>query len=93
MPQVLAQGKTIECHRQANLRKILLQNGVDLYNGGAKVINCRGIGSCGTCAVKVEGEVSAVNWRDKTRRSRSVRSSAFASSSFSYNRPAFSLSN
>lgn len=69
MPQVLAQGKTIECDRQANLRKILLQNGVDLYNGGAKVINCRGIGSCGTCAVKVEGEVSAVNWRDKTRRS------------------------
>jgi ferredoxin len=69
MPQVIAQGKTIECNSQTNLRKILLQNGVDLYNGGAKVINCRGIGSCGTCAVKVEGEVSAANWRDKTRRS------------------------
>ncbi|MCM0592038.1 MAG: 2Fe-2S iron-sulfur cluster-binding protein [Gloeotrichia echinulata IR180] len=69
MPRVLAQGQTIECDRNVNLRKILLQNGIDLYNGGANLINCRGIGSCGTCAVKVEGEVSAANWRDKTRRS------------------------
>jgi ferredoxin len=69
MPKVLAQGKTIECDGKANLRKVLLSNGIDLYNDGAKVINCRGIGSCGTCAVKVEGEVSPVNWRDKARRS------------------------
>lgn len=69
MPKVLAQGKTIECNTRANLRKVLLSNGIDLYNGGANVINCRGIGSCGTCAVKVEGEVSPVNWRDKARRS------------------------
>ncbi len=69
MPKVLAQGKTIECEQTSNLRTILLQNGIDLYNDSAKVINCRGIGSCGTCAVKVEGEVSAANWRDQTRRS------------------------
>ncbi|MDZ8240042.1 MAG: 2Fe-2S iron-sulfur cluster-binding protein [Nostoc sp. ChiQUE01a] len=69
MPKVLAQGKTIECEQGSNLRTILLQNSIDLYNDGAKVINCRGIGSCGTCAVKVEGEVSAANWRDRTRRS------------------------
>jgi ferredoxin len=68
MPKVEAQGKSIECHRGANLRQILLHNGIDLYNGGAKVINCRGIGTCGTCAVLVEGEVSQANWRDKTRR-------------------------
>ena len=69
MPKVLAQDKTIECVSKSNLRTILLQNGIDLYNDGAKVINCRGIGSCGTCAVKVEGEVSAANWRDRARRS------------------------
>lgn len=69
MPKVLAEGKTIECVNKSNLRTILLQNGIDLYNDGAKVINCRGIGSCGTCAVKVEGEVSAANWRDLARRS------------------------
>jgi ferredoxin len=69
MPKVIAQGRTIECDRGTNLRKILLKSSIDLYNDGAKVINCRGIGSCGTCAVKVEGEVSAANWRDQTRRS------------------------
>jgi ferredoxin len=69
MPKVLAQGKLIECENKANLRKVLLKHGVDLHNGGSQVINCRGIGSCGTCAVKVEGEVSAANWRDRTRRS------------------------
>ncbi|MDZ8224552.1 MULTISPECIES: 2Fe-2S iron-sulfur cluster-binding protein [unclassified Nostoc] len=69
MPKVLAQGKTIECVSKSNLRTILLQNGIELYNDGAKLINCRGIGSCGTCAVKVEGEVSAANWRDRARRS------------------------
>lgn len=68
MVQVLAQGKTIMCDRGDNLRKVLLKNGIDLYNGGAVAINCRGIGTCGTCAVKVEGEVSEANWRDKTRR-------------------------
>lgn len=65
MPKVLAQGKTIECEKKANLRKVLLHNGIDLYNGGASFINCRGIGSCGTCAVKVEPEVSAANWRSE----------------------------
>ena len=69
MPKVSAQGKTIECNRGSNLRKILLKNGVELYNGQSKLINCRGIGSCGTCAVQIEGDVSLVNWRDRTRRS------------------------
>jgi ferredoxin len=69
MPQVLAQGKTIECLPKTNLRSCLLRNGIELYNGGAKVINCRGIGSCGTCAVYIEGEVNQPNWKDKARRS------------------------
>lgn len=69
MPKIIAQGKIIECKTGANLRRVLLDNDVDLYNGHADVINCRGIGSCGTCAVSVEGEVSAANWRDRGRRS------------------------
>lgn len=69
MIQVRAQGKTFECQRGANLRQVLLANGIDLYNGGAKAINCRGIGTCGTCAVRVEGEISEPNWRDRGRRS------------------------
>ncbi len=40
---------------EANLRNILQQNGIDLYNGGARVIDCHFIGSRANCAVKVEG--------------------------------------
>jgi ferredoxin len=69
MPTVSAQGKTFQCEQGANLRKVLLANGVDVYTGQATVINCRGLGTCGTCAVQVEGEVSEVNWKDRTRRS------------------------
>lgn len=69
MPNVFAQGKVIACDRGDNLRKLLLDNDIALYNGSASLINCRGIGTCGTCAVMVAGEVSEVTWQDKTRRS------------------------
>lgn len=71
MPKVLAQGKAIECKSGANLRKVLLANDVDLYNGGSNVINCRGIGSCGTyaarnlrlaCQTKVLGDVTVTKY-------------------------------
>lgn len=69
MPKITAQGRTFECEAGANLRRVLLQQGVALYNQQATLINCRGIGSCGTCAVKIEGPVSEANWRDRGRRS------------------------
>ncbi|MBD1924281.1 (2Fe-2S)-binding protein [Microcoleus sp. FACHB-831] len=69
MPKVTAQGKTMMCDRQSNLRKVLMDNGIELYNNNAKIINCMGIGTCGTCAVLVEGEVNEPNWKDKARRS------------------------
>ena len=68
MPTVTAQGKTFECKAGANLRQVLMKNGVDLYSPRANYVNCMGIGTCGTCAVKIEGEVSDVNWRDQARR-------------------------
>jgi ferredoxin len=69
MPQVTAQGKSFICEPGANLRQVLLEQGIDLYNGNAKFINCMSIGTCGTCAVQIEGEVSSVNWKDIARRS------------------------
>jgi ferredoxin len=69
MPKITAQNKTFECSVGANLRKVLLENDIDLYNGNAKIINCMGIGTCGTCAVMIEGPVSPANWRDYARRS------------------------
>lgn len=67
MAQVQAQGKTMVCDRGANLRQVLLKNGVLVYNDAASVINCRSIGTCGTCAVEIEGEVSEMGLREKAR--------------------------
>ena len=67
MPQVTFRGKTVECDRGANLRQVLLNHQAELYNGKARWINCRGIGTCGTCAVEIEGEVSPQSWRERTR--------------------------
>ncbi|MEM9266559.1 MAG: 2Fe-2S iron-sulfur cluster-binding protein [Cyanobacteria bacterium P01_F01_bin.13] len=69
MPKITVQKKTLECEAGANLRHVLIENGIALHNGNSKLINCRGIGSCGTCAVLVEGEVSEPNWKDRGRRS------------------------
>lgn len=41
------------------LRTALLKAGLTPHNGQAKTVNCKGIGSCGTCAVKItEGNVA-----------------------------------
>lgn len=69
MFKITAQGKIITCNQGENLRRVLLKNKIDLYNGQAKIINCRGIGTCGTCALEIEGKVSEANWKDKARRS------------------------
>lgn len=69
MPKITAQGKTFDCEMGANLRKELLKHNIDLHNGQSKFINCRGLGTCGTCSVQIEGPVSEVNWRDRARRS------------------------
>jgi ferredoxin len=67
MPTITAQGKTFDCVSGANLRQELLNHGVALYNGGATVINCRALGTCGTCAVKITGSASPMTWREQTR--------------------------
>ncbi len=58
MPSVTFSGKTIECPEGANLRVVLLRAKLPLYTRVARAIHCRGNGTCGTCAVRVEGPVS-----------------------------------
>lgn len=69
MPIVTVQGKTLICEDGTNLRQVLLEHDINLHNGQSKIINCRGIGSCGTCAVAIKGQVSPPNWKDRARRS------------------------
>jgi ferredoxin len=58
MPVVEFAGRTVECPRGANLRVVLLRARLPLYSGAARVLHCRGNSMCGTCAVRIEGEVS-----------------------------------
>ncbi len=58
MPTITFAGQTITCAEGDNLRKVLLKHKLPLYNGAALYIHCRGLGTCGTCAVRIEGEVS-----------------------------------
>jgi ferredoxin len=67
MPTITAQSKTFDCPLGSNLRQVLLSHGIDLYNGGATLINCRALGTCGTCAVHLIGDASAMTWREQAR--------------------------
>ena len=39
------------------LRTALLRRGLSPHNNNSQLINCRGLGTCGTCAVEVRGDV------------------------------------
>ena len=67
MPQIQFNGKTMDCEAGQNLRQVLLSGNLPLYNGIASAIHCRGLGTCGTCAVEIEGEVSPPTAVEKWR--------------------------
>jgi ferredoxin len=58
MPVIEFAGRAVECPLGANLRVVLLRARLPLYTGAAKALHCRGHSMCGTCAVRIEGEVS-----------------------------------
>jgi ferredoxin len=51
------------------LRTALLRNGLSPHNSRATLINCRGLGMCGTCAVQVvpTGAVFPQEWNPQER--------------------------
>ena len=67
MPTINFAGQVIECQQGANLRRVLLSEKAPLYNGVANAIHCRGLGTCGTCAVEVEGAVSELTSVERWR--------------------------
>lgn len=54
MPTVTFRGTKIDCETGATLRDVLLDAGLSPHNGAAGSLNCRGHGTCGTCAVKIQ---------------------------------------
>jgi ferredoxin len=67
VPTVEFRGERVECERGAVLRDVLREAELDVHNGRAAALNCRGHGSCGTCAVEVDGETSAPTRRERLR--------------------------
>lgn len=56
MPVVrfVKQERTVTCPVGTNLRRLALDNGIDLYVFPHNLLHCRGLGLCGTCRVKVD---------------------------------------
>ena len=67
MPTVRFAGRTVECPYGANLRMVLLRARLPLYNSVARALNCRGYGTCGTCAVRIEGKVTDLTTAERMR--------------------------
>jgi ferredoxin len=67
VPTVRFAGRAIECPHGANLRIVLLRARLPLYNNLARALNCRGYGTCGTCAVRIEGKVSDLTTAERMR--------------------------
>jgi ferredoxin len=59
--------KDIIIDEGANLRKALLSHGQSPYNGLSAYLNCRGMGSCGTCAVRIKGHLNPPTFMEKWR--------------------------
>jgi ferredoxin len=60
-------GEEIVAEHGETLRSALLQGKVTPHNGRAQLINCRGLGTCGTCAVQLEGQVYPESWNARER--------------------------
>ena len=49
------------------LRTALLRRGLSPHNNNSQLINCRGLGTCGTCAVEVRGAVEPAEASQRER--------------------------
>ena len=58
----------IECQKGENLRKVLMRKAPwFIYHKPMNLIHCRGLGTCGTCAVEISGKTNDVSSIEKWR--------------------------
>ena len=51
--ETVSNEKHVTIQKGEILRSAMLKNGISPHNGRSRLINCRGLGTCGTCAVEV----------------------------------------
>jgi len=66
MPTVQYRDVSVDCEPGATLRDLLLDAGLTVHNG-PRALSCHGLGTCGTCAVAVSGDVSGPTLRERLR--------------------------
>lgn len=67
MPEIKYGERTLTCEQGENLRDVLHRNGLSPHNHVTRLFNCHGVGTCGTCAVEVRGDVSAPTLTERLR--------------------------
>ena len=67
MPIIKFQKQVIKCRVGDNLRNALLSANLSPHSQNSKWLNCKGMGTCGTCAVKIEGDVTPLTKIEKLR--------------------------
>jgi ferredoxin len=56
MPKITVANEKVELEvaPETNLRKEVMKNGVQVYQGMERFVHCMGLGLCGTCQIKVK---------------------------------------
>jgi len=54
MPTIYFDGQTLTSHEGETLRNVLKRHRLTPHNGRARWFNCKGFGTCGTCAVEID---------------------------------------
>ena len=65
--QIQFQTQVFRASEGDNLRGVLLKNKLSPHNGAAVYFNCKGFGTCGTCALEVKGNVKSKSSIEKIR--------------------------
>lgn len=66
MPTVTFDGERIECETGGRLWAVLLDAGLSPHNGPS-ALSCHGLGTCGACAVDIDGDVAEPTARERAR--------------------------
>ena len=68
MPIVEFENVKIPCENGEYLSQVIKRSKKSLYNGPASYLNCHGLGTCGTCTVRIlEGEVTEMGKIEQAR--------------------------